>query len=84
MEVRRYIIGQLEFDYEPCGLPCMWDLSGFFRTHRSGEYTYTCGLETVDSTFKEEKGVEITQPLNQLVDLYDKLIYPGYWSGCPD
>lgn len=82
MEVRKHFIGQLDYDDEPCGLPSMWDLSGFPVTQPIREYD--CSTEAVAWAFKTEEGVEITSPLCQLVDVYDRLVYPGYWSGCCD
>jgi hypothetical protein len=79
---KRHYIGQLDFDFEPRVLPCMWDLSSFSGNHHIGEHSI--GAEAVEMALIEAESEEITRPLNQLVDFYDRFVYPDYWSGCSD
>ena len=81
METRKHFIGELDFDYEPCGMP-LWDLSGLSRACPIGGFTPE--IEPVELEVNAEESVVITRPLSQLVDYYDRLVYPGYWNWCSD
>lgn len=82
MQYRRYFIGQLDMDFEPYGIPSMWDLSGFCD-HRPFEGT-VFDQETGGLGFIEDESAEITQPLSQLVEYYDRFVHPGYWNVSSD
>ena len=82
MQVRRCFIGQLEVDFEPCGMPSMWDLSSFSNPGLIGEYTFE--IEDVELPLLVEDSIEVTQPLCQLVEYYERFVYQDFWNGCSD